>query len=118
MSDELTRTPPASPAPVLVRRAAREPRPAIHDVLELLGRRWALRIVWELRAGETGFRALRAACGDVSTSVLSQRLRELRAAGVIDLQAHHYGLTALGAELADDLAPLEAWAQRWTARGG
>jgi DNA-binding HxlR family transcriptional regulator len=107
------RTPPAPPLD-----AADPPAPGqqINDLLELLGRRWALRILWELREGTTGFRALRTACGDVSTSVLSQRLRELREAGLVSLEAHRYELTPRGAELREHLVPLEAWARRWAAR--
>ena len=54
-------------------------------LLDLLGRRWALRVLWELR-GEGGvptFRELQAACGGISSSVLSERLRELREAGIV-----------------------------------
>jgi DNA-binding HxlR family transcriptional regulator len=45
--------------------------------LVLAGRKWTLRIVWELRVGPLSFRGLRAACGNVSPSVLADRLREL-----------------------------------------
>jgi DNA-binding HxlR family transcriptional regulator len=90
-------------------------RHPINDLLELLGRRWTLRILWELRDGPLPFRRLRTACGDVSTSVLSQRLRELRTAGIVELDAHDYGLTALGAELGAQLVALDGWARRWAA---
>jgi DNA-binding HxlR family transcriptional regulator len=90
-------------------------RHPINDLLELLGRRWALRILWELRGGPLPFRRLRAACGDVSTSVLSQRLRELRAAGIVTLDQHDYGLTPRGAELGEQLIALDALARRWAA---
>ena len=47
-------------------------------LLDLLGRRWALRVLWELRASPVPtFRELQSRCGDVSSSVLAQRLREL-----------------------------------------
>ena len=52
-------------------------------VLDLLGRRWALRAIWELRDGPLAFRALQQRCGGVSSSVLNQRLAELREAGVV-----------------------------------
>ncbi len=48
-------------------------------LLDLLGRRWALRVVWELRDGPLVFRALQERCAGMSSSVLNQRLRELRA---------------------------------------
>jgi DNA-binding HxlR family transcriptional regulator len=88
-------------------------RHPINELLDLLGRRWALRILWELREGPLPFRRLRAACGQVSTSVLSQRLRELRAAGIVELDVHDYGLTEQGAELGEHLVALSAWARRW-----
>ena len=50
--------------------------------MDLLGRRWALRILWELRHGPLGARALRSRCDGMSSSVLYDRLRELTAAGL------------------------------------
>ena len=64
--------PPSSTAPSMV------------ELLELLGRRWALRILWELREGPAAFQALQARCDSMSPSVLSQRLAELREAGLIE----------------------------------
>ena len=82
-------------------------------LLDLLGRRWALRVLWELRAGnELTFRALRAACDDVSTSVLNDRLRELREAGIVTA-GDGYRLTPRGLRLIAALAPLQTWAKAW-----
>jgi DNA-binding HxlR family transcriptional regulator len=85
-------------------------------VLDLLGRRWALRVIWELRDGPLGFRDLQSRCDAMSSSVLSQRLAELRAACVVAQQDDRYGLTAEGRELLAAYAPLDAWATRWAAR--
>ena len=85
-------------------------------LLDLLGRRWVLRILWELRDDPRTFRALRADCDDISPSVLNQRLRELRASGFVDLSADGYQLTALGRRLFDSLQPLNTLAASW-ARG-
>ena len=53
-------------------------------LLDLLGRRWALRVIWELREGRRlSFRDLMAASG-TSPSVLNTRLMELRAAGIVE----------------------------------
>ena len=84
-------------------------------LLDLLGRRWALRVLWELRDGAVPtFRELQARCGDVSSSVLSERLRELRAAGVIaEPDRRGYSLTAEGRKLLRALAPLDTWAREW-----
>jgi DNA-binding HxlR family transcriptional regulator len=80
-------------------------------VLEVLGRRWALRVLWELRDGPRTFRALREACDDVSPSSLNHRLTELRALGVVDLGDDGYELTASGARLSRILLELSRWAQ-------
>jgi DNA-binding HxlR family transcriptional regulator len=85
-------------------------------LLDLLGRRWALRIGWELRDRELSFRELRAACDDMSPSVLNQRLAELRDAGLVELGADGYRLTPEGDELLDLIAPLSVWAKRWAKR--
>ena len=63
-------------------RGSRTGRP-IMALLDLLGRRWTLRIVWELREGALTSRALRAACDDASPTVVQQRLSELREAGLV-----------------------------------
>ena len=89
--------------------------------MDLLGRRWALRILWELRDGPLGARPLLARCDEMSSSVLYQRLRELTDAGLVardDASSGNggYGLTAFGRSLGEALAPLDAWAKRW-ARG-
>ena len=81
-------------------------------LLDLLGRRWALRILWELREPAESFRDLQARCDNISSSVLTQRLKELRQAGAID----GYALTKEGRRLLDALEPLDAWAKRWSMR--
>jgi DNA-binding HxlR family transcriptional regulator len=83
-------------------------------LFDLVGRRWTLRVIWELhRAGEPlSFRELRARCGDVSSSVLTRRLAELRDAALVD-QAPGYRLTALGEDLVESLGPVTRWAERW-----
>ena len=54
-------------------------------LLDLLGRRWALRILWELRDEPLTSRALRTACDEASPTVLQTRLDELREAGFVGL---------------------------------
>jgi DNA-binding HxlR family transcriptional regulator len=85
-------------------------------LLDLLGRRWALRVIWELREQPSTFRALQERCAGMSSSVLNARLRELRAAEVIELGGEGYRLTGEGRRLLDAYAPLEAWAERWALR--
>ncbi len=105
-----------SPAPLPGRpvRGSTTGRP-INAALDLLGRRWALRVLWELRAGEAvGFRELRARCDAMSTSVLRDRLVELVDAGILRQDDEGaYALTRLGLSLLDALTPLDAGARRW-----
>jgi DNA-binding HxlR family transcriptional regulator len=85
-------------------------------LLDLLGRRWALRIGWELRERTLSFRELQAACDGMSPSVLNQRLTELREAGLVELTDDGYALTHDGDELLDLIGPLSTWAKRWARR--
>ena len=105
-----------TPKPGRPVRGSRTGRP-IMALLDLLGRRWMLRIIWELREGRFGFRALQERCDAMSPSVLRQRLLELQEAGIV-LQDDQgmYGLTQEGAELFKALAPLHHWAMRWAER--
>ena len=86
---------------------------AINEALELFHRRWMLRVLWELRDGALTFRALQSRCGDISPTVLNQRLAELREASLVVADDAGYQLTELGAELIVAFAPLSAWALRW-----
>jgi DNA-binding HxlR family transcriptional regulator len=85
-------------------------------LLELLGRRWALRVIWELRGEPLLFRALQERCEGMSSSVLNQRLRELRAAEIVQGGSGGYRLTQEGRRLLDAFPALNAWAERWAAR--
>jgi DNA-binding HxlR family transcriptional regulator len=87
-------------------------RHPIADLFDLLGRRWALRVLWELRDEPVPYRRLRERCDEVSSSVLATRLRELVAAGVIEQTEAGYALTHSGRELLDHLRPLNEWAKR------
>jgi len=82
-------------------------------LLDLLGRRWALRVVWELRDTRLTFRSLADACGKVSPTVLNTRIHELREAGIVDDAADGYGLSPLGRDLVASLVPLVGWSDRW-----
>jgi DNA-binding HxlR family transcriptional regulator len=85
--------------------------PPVRELLELLGRRWALRLVWELRRDALSFSELRERLG-ISPSVLSQRLRDLAQAGVVERSKdRRYILSANGRELARVLYDLNRWAE-------
>jgi DNA-binding HxlR family transcriptional regulator len=86
-------------------------------LLDLLGRRWALRVLWELRDGPAKFRELRQRCDGVSPTVLNDRLRELRDAGILDWsEGGGYGVTERGRALYRALEPMNAWAESWAKR--
>jgi DNA-binding HxlR family transcriptional regulator len=109
----MTRPTPRPGRPV---RGSQTGRPLM-AALDLLGRRWALRLLWELRSGPLGARALRQRCDDMSTSVLYERLSELLAAGLIAKDDNgDYALTSLGADLGSALEPLDRWSRRWAER--
>ena len=106
----------AAPQKIAV-RGSRTGRP-IMALLDLLGRRWTLRIIWELRDGPLTSRALRTACDDASPTVVQARLSELRDAGLVELLAGDgYRLTPLGRELMESFQPLNRFAERWSKRG-
>ncbi|NNH71421.1 helix-turn-helix transcriptional regulator [Nocardia uniformis] len=83
-------------------------------LFDLIGRRWTLRVIWELDRAEQPltFRALRAACGDISSSVLTTRLRELVQAQLVE-NTTGYVLTPIGRELVSSLEPVTSWAEAW-----
>ena len=85
----------------------------IMAAMDLLGRRWALRIIWELRDGPVGARALLARCEGLSSSVLYQRLGELTSSGLVTATGEGYELAPLGTALGQALAPLDQWANTW-----
>ena len=80
-------------------------------LLDLLGRRWALRVIWELGSDALTYRELAARIPEMSTSVLTQRLRDLRTVGLLDHERHSgYRLTAEGLQLLDRIDGLRQWA--------
>jgi DNA-binding HxlR family transcriptional regulator len=94
-------------------RGSRTGRPVM-ALLDLLGRRGTLRLLWELRDGHPqSFRLLRASADAISPSVLNTRLKELREAQLVELAEAGYVLTSGGVELVRHLKPLNRWAEDW-----
>lgn len=84
--------------------------------LDLLGRRGALRVIWELQErGQLTFRALQDAC-ETNPGLLNTRLKELRALAIVDHSEGGYLLTGHGQRLAAALQPLSDWSDRWAAQ--
>ncbi len=98
-------------------KGSRTGRP-IMAILDLLGRRWALRILWELhQSGPNSFRTLQKLCGDISPTVLNLRLKELREAGIVELRDREgYLITEEGVTLGKIIDQLNIWAKRWAGR--
>ncbi len=93
-------------------RGSRTGRP-IMVLLDLLGRRWTLRIVWELREAPRRFRELQDSIG-ASPTIINTRLTELREAKLVELDPDSgYRLTALGNELLQLMLPLHVWSEKW-----
>ena len=84
-------------------------------LFDLIGRRWNLRIIWELRQapGPLTFRELRSACGDISSSVLTQRLHELSDVRITAHAGDGYTLTSTGIGLVAALQPVLDWSRAW-----
>ncbi len=82
-------------------------------LLDVLGKRWTLRILWELTQGPATFRELQRRCDGISPTIVNDRVRELRELGFVTREAEGYGLTPIGHDLAQQFVNLEAWANRW-----
>lgn len=82
-------------------------------LLDALGRRGALRLLWELRDGRVlTFRELVAAC-ESNPGAVNTRLKELRQLELVDHSGKGYHLTAHGTALAAVFGPLNRWADHW-----
>jgi DNA-binding HxlR family transcriptional regulator len=94
-------------------RGSKTGRP-IMVVLDLLGRKWTLRILWELKHGPLTFRELQEKCGNLSPTIVNKRLTELREANIIELETGSgYKFTSEGVYLCKPLIELNTWAKRW-----
>ena len=104
-----------TPRPGKPVRGSKTGRP-IMALLDLLGRRWQLRVIWELSRKPLNFRDLRTACGDISPTILNTRLADLREADIVTLNDDGYTLTAEGKHLVAEFMGLHDWAERWAKR--
>lgn len=103
----------AIPKPHTPVRGSQTGRP-IMALLDLLGRRWALRMIWELRSTPLTFRELRERCDNMSPTVMNQRLHELRETRIIELaDTGGYTLSEAGKGLLEAMLPLLQWSEEW-----
>ncbi|WP_298510295.1 helix-turn-helix domain-containing protein [uncultured Kordia sp.] len=82
-------------------------------LFDLLGRSWAMGIIWRLNEGSCTFRALQERCESISPTTLNRRIKELTKAFLIERTVDGYALTEQGKEIFELLAPLESWARVW-----
>jgi DNA-binding HxlR family transcriptional regulator len=98
--------------------------PYFHQAVELIGARWSGAIIRALLAGVTRFSDLAAAIPGLSDRMLSERLKELEAAGVVERRVTpstpvrvEYRLTKKGRDLADVVESISVWAEGWLQPG-
>jgi len=86
------------------------------QLLALLESRYALRVMWALKDGHAQtFRLLQDSVGGITPNTLNIRIKELRAAGLLDHGSDGYFVTPTGADLLKRLADLPAFAAKWVA---
>ena len=97
--------------------------PRYHHAVELIGRRWTGAIVRSMLHGANRFSELRGSVPEMSDKMLSARLKELEAEGIVERRVYpetpvriEYELTQKGRTLGDAIRHLEAWADEWVAR--
>lgn len=83
---------------------------------DLLGRKWNMRILWELNQTPLSFRGLQEKCDGMSPSVLNSRIKQLTEAKLIFTSQDGYQLTELGKSLMVTLDPLRVWSAEWEAQ--
>ncbi len=87
---------------------------AVIRLFDLLESRYAMRVIWALSDGHPQtFRLLQDSVGGVTPNTLNTRIKELRAARLVDHSGHGYRLTTQGAELARRLNDVQQFASKW-----
>jgi DNA-binding HxlR family transcriptional regulator len=91
-----------------------------HAAVELVGRRWTGAVIQLLLDGRMRYAELRSAIPEISDRMLSERLRELEAEGLVERKVHEgsrarvsYALTEKGRALEPAIQELSSWARRW-----
>src|SRR5438132_11923964 len=94
--------------------------PLYHEAVELVGRRWTGAILRVLMDGPLRFSQIAQAIPELSDRLLSERMKELEARGIVERTVIpgpplrvEYSLSQMGAELEPALVELQAWAKRW-----
>jgi DNA-binding HxlR family transcriptional regulator len=94
--------------------------PLYHQAVELIGKRWTGAIVSVLLERPLRFSEISQAVPQLSDRLLSERMKELEARGMVERRVLpgppvrvEYGLTEMGRDLAPALDELKRWAHRW-----
>lgn len=82
-------------------------------IFDLLGRRWAMGVVWQLSDGPLSFSELQARCDSISPTILSTRIKDLIEANIVERSLDGYRLTKMGEGLFLILEPFRDWALKW-----
>jgi DNA-binding HxlR family transcriptional regulator len=97
--------------------------PLYHEAVELVGRRWTGAILRVLMNGPLRFSEVGQAVPELSDRLLSERMKELEARGIVERRVIsgpplrvEYELSRMGKELEPALAELQRWANRWLGR--
>ncbi len=86
----------------------------IMQLIDLLGTKWMMRILWEMNSGPCTFRELQDRCGGISPTMINNRMKDLIAENLVDKDSPSgYQLTELGKELVLLFSPLNQWAEEW-----
>jgi DNA-binding HxlR family transcriptional regulator len=105
--------------PEIVRRGDDPSNAPLLAAMDLLGQRWMLRVIWELEPGSLGFLELRRRMGNCSSSMLSERLHQLSAAGLVaKTEAGSWALTLTGSRLGAALTEVWDWSESWAGQQG
>lgn len=88
----------------------------IMALLDLLGRTWALGIIWQLNQGSATFRELQQRCEQISPTLLNTRLKELKVLQLVESTSKGYQLTVTGQSLFSIVSPLGEWSLLWASQ--
>ncbi len=98
--------------------------PLYHEAVELIGRRWTGAILRVLMDGSLRFSQIGQAVPELSDRLLSERMKELEARGIVARRVIsgppvrvEYELSRMGRELEPALSELQRWAKQWLGRG-
>ncbi len=85
----------------------------IMALFDILGRTWAMGVIWQLQNGPYTFRALQEKCESISPSILNSRIKELKKAEILERTLNGYQLTKRGTELVKLIHPFGEWSRQW-----